>query len=662
MALLYPRLLAGQARPLHQQYKEMAPRDLAEHVAYRHESAVYVATGGDRIEERQLRKLRARVLEVAERAGFPEEPSRAARARFDLDLASLLHTEMDLMPAEAASGDVWAFLALVVLPDVAHWRYPRPPGDRVMASDLTRHVFGRLWWRAHLVRDPAAPEPYAALDILGEAAFDQIYARRKSLGGSPHLVRNILHAWAAVDLRGLAEREVLRDFLKRLLRLAPFVIFEALDDTELQAELRAVAEESVAALRPEETRPAIAEPVPTPAISSEPVQSPIHDLLAPFEAAAAALWPDKAQPATPEPPPTHAIPPEPVLSPEHDLFAPFEVTAQPPVSPTRRLTSLELCAGAGGLALGLESAGFDPVLLIDNRPVALETLRLNRPAWWVHEADLSTLDPASVLQQPGVPGIDLISGGLPRLKAAAAVARERGNDHELAVFHATLAFTRLLRPRALLIENVPDLVTSDTYAPLREAVQQELSSSGYSLRWFVLNAADYGVPQDRKQGILLAFASTSAAEAFRIPPHSPEPPISVGQALGPSMAARGWPRAAEWAAQATDVAPTLVGGSWERGGADLGPTGSKKVWARIGVDGGTVADEAPGPYFKWNPALGREGMMALTVEQAALLQGFPKDWAFAGRKTARYRQVGHASPPPVGEALGRAIHAALRTA
>ncbi|MEU6002468.1 DUF6339 family protein [Streptomyces sp. NPDC047197] len=619
MALLYPRLLAGQAKPLHQRYKEMPPHDLAEHVAYRHESAVYVATGGDRITEAQLRDLRARVLEAAARAGFPDESSRTARARFDLELAALLHSKMDLMPAEAASGDVWAFLALTLLPDIAYWRYPRPPGDRVVASDLTRHVFGRLWWRAHLVRDPVAPEPYAALDILGEAAFDQIYARRKSLGGSPHLVRNILHAWAAVDLQGLAERDVLRDFLKRLLRLAPFVIFEALDDTELQAELRSVAEESVAALRP-----------------------------------------DEAQQALSEPPPTHAISPGPVERPEFGpIWAPRPAAAPAPTSPARRLASLELCAGAGGLALGLEYAGFDPVLLIDNRPVALDTLRLNRPDWRLHEEDLSTLNPASLAQEPTLLGLDLISGGLPRVKAAAAVSRERGNDHELSVFRATLDLTRALRPRALLIENVPDLITSEMYRPLRDHVQQELSASGYAPLWFVLNAARYGVPQERKQGILLAFASPGAAEAFRIPPPSPEPPITVGQALGPTMAARGWPGAAQWAAQATEVAPTLVGGSWERGGADLGPTGSKRAWARIGVDGGTVANEVPDPDFEWNPALGREGMMALTVEQAALLQGFPKDWAFAGRKTARYRQVGHASPPPVGEALGRAIHAAL---
>nr|WP_055699337.1 DNA cytosine methyltransferase [Streptomyces silaceus] len=323
---------------------------------------------------------------------------------------------------------------------------------------------------------------------------------------------------------------------------------------------------------------------------------------------------------------------------------------------------MELCSGAGGLALGLEYAGFDPALLIDNRPITLDTLRLNRPGWRLLDADLSTLDPDSLRRQPGMQGLDLISGGLPRVKAAAAVARERGNDHELAVFHAALEITRTLRPRALLIENLPDLVTSETYAPLRDHVERELSASGYSPSWFVLNAAQHGVPQDRKQGILVAFASTAAAEAFRIPPRSPESPISVGQALGPSMAARGWPRAAEWAAGATEVAPTLVGGSWERGGADLGPTGSKRAWARIGVDGGTVANEVPGPEFVWDPLLGRDGMMALTVEQAALLQGFPKDWDFAGRKTARYRQVGHASPPPVGEALGRAIHAALSSA
>ncbi|WP_368811964.1 DNA cytosine methyltransferase [Kocuria sp. CPCC 205263] len=128
------------------------------------------------------------------------------------------------------------------------------------------------------------------------------------------------------------------------------------------------------------------------------------------------------------------------------------------------------------------------------------------------------------------------------------------------------------------------------------------------------------------------------------------------------MASRGWPDAEEWARQADRIAPTLVGGSWERGGADLGPTGSKKAWARMGVDGGTVADTVPGPDFRWQPSAGRPGMMPLTTLQAARLQGFPSDWHVAGRKTARYRQVANATPPPLARAVGHSIAIALASA
>jgi hypothetical protein len=248
MGFLYPRLLAGQAKPMHEAYRRMTLSDLTERVATNHKSAVYVATGGDRISEKGLRELRELVVGLAREAGFPNESTRQLRAAFDLGLAAALHAEMGVVPAEAASGDVWAFLALVLLPDVAYWRYPKPPGDRVLGTDLTRHVFGRMWWRAQLVHSPEDPAPYAALKVLGEAAFDQIYARRKALGGSPHLVKAILRVWNDLDLRGIDEREALRDFLKRLLRLAPFVLFESLSDQNLDGELRAVGRESVTAM------------------------------------------------------------------------------------------------------------------------------------------------------------------------------------------------------------------------------------------------------------------------------------------------------------------------------------------------------------------------------------------------------------------------------
>jgi DNA (cytosine-5)-methyltransferase 1 len=320
-----------------------------------------------------------------------------------------------------------------------------------------------------------------------------------------------------------------------------------------------------------------------------------------------------------------------------------------------RRASLEVCAGGGGLALGLERAGFDPVLLIDKHAIACETLRLNRPVWDIREMDLLDFDPVDHQQTYDV---DLLAAGLPRVKATAAVNRPRGSHLELELLKATVLLMHGVQPRALLVENVPDLVTKDAYAPIREFVGNELDHLGYRYRWFVLNAADYGVPQDRKQGILVAFKG-SAIDAFAEPPRRLEPPMTVGAVLEESMAAQGWSGAADWATHANRLAPTLVGGSWARGGADLGPSGTKTAWARMGVDGGTIADKVPETDFELDPSLGRAGMVALTVEQAAILQGFPDDWHFAGRKTARYRQVGHASPPPVGEALGLAIGAAL---
>ncbi|WP_338485227.1 DNA cytosine methyltransferase [Streptomyces sp. SCSIO 75703] len=321
-----------------------------------------------------------------------------------------------------------------------------------------------------------------------------------------------------------------------------------------------------------------------------------------------------------------------------------------------RLTSFEVCAGAGGLASGLEEAGFDPVLLLDNRPVACETLRLNRPRWDVRETDLLDFDPAA---EPQVYDVDLLAGGLPRVKSPAAAVRTRGDDPELSVLAAAVDLVYGVQPRALLLENVSDLVTRSEYEEVRAEVAGELEHLGYRHRWHVLNARDHGVPQSREVGLLVAFKG-DLIDRFAWPKPHVGPRPSVGRTLRDSMAARGWTGAAAWADQADVTAPTIVGGSWERGGADLGPTGAKRSWARIGVDGGTVADDVPDADFVWNPAAGRDGMVPLTVEQVAALQGFPPSWRIAGRKTARHRQVGNATPPPLARALGEAIASALR--
>ncbi|WP_411079282.1 DNA cytosine methyltransferase [Streptomyces sp. cmx-18-6] len=313
-----------------------------------------------------------------------------------------------------------------------------------------------------------------------------------------------------------------------------------------------------------------------------------------------------------------------------------------------KLRFVDVCAGAGGLALGLEKAGFDPALLLDRKAVACETLRLNRPAWNVLETDLLDFDPA---EHQHTYDVDLLSAGLPRVKSSATVARAE-TEEELRLLEATVLLAHSIQPRALLIENVPGLVDSPNFEGVREFIRKELEHLGYRFRWFVLNAADFGVPQDRKQGVLVALKERYFP-AFSPPVPTVSEHIPVGRALRRSMAARGWPGADAWAAQALSVAPTLVGGSDKRGGADLGPTGTKKAWARMRVNGGTLGNEVPGPDD--SPS----GVITITVPQAALLQSFPPDWVFAGKKTVRYRQIGHASPPPVGTALGRSIAAAL---
>ncbi|MER7896913.1 DNA cytosine methyltransferase [Streptomyces sp. NPDC096046] len=318
------------------------------------------------------------------------------------------------------------------------------------------------------------------------------------------------------------------------------------------------------------------------------------------------------------------------------------------------LTFVDVCSGAGGLALGLERAGFEPRLLLDEDDAAVTTLRTNRPQWNVLHTDLLDFDPA---EHPVSLDVDLLAAGLPRVKSNATVGRTDSGMEE-RLLEAAVYLVHAIRPRAVLIENVPGLAHADEYQRFRDFARAELAHLGYDFSWFVMNAVDFGVPQNRKQGVLLAV-ERQRAKAFRPPTPTVREPTTVGTALGPSMASRGWQDAARWAAQADQPAPTLVGGSKNRGGADLGPTGAKRKWATMGVNAHTVGDLVPGPDFIWDPQLGRDNMVKITVEQAALLQGFPGAWEIAGRKTARYRQVGHATPPPVGEALGRAVAEAL---
>ncbi|MFG2818294.1 DNA cytosine methyltransferase [Kitasatospora sp. NPDC048365] len=314
----------------------------------------------------------------------------------------------------------------------------------------------------------------------------------------------------------------------------------------------------------------------------------------------------------------------------------------------RRFSSLEICSGAGAQALGLERAGFDPVMLIDNNEYACRTINQNRRNWQVRCEDVLDFDPAD---HPETYDVDLLSGGLPRVRSAAAVRRAE-DETERKLLRAAIWLATAVRPKALLLENVPDLVEKDEYAEDRSWIEDELAHAGYRPSWKVLNAADFGVPQNRRSGFLVALAASHHTD-FVWPEPGGRAVVTVGETLGDSMAIRGWPGAALWAERADRPAPALIGGSARRGGADLGPTGSKRAWATIGIDGTNLADDFPAADF---PV---DGIPRLSVHQAAMIQSIPEDWIIYGRKTAAYRQIGHAMPPPLATAVGRAIAGAL---
>ena len=314
------------------------------------------------------------------------------------------------------------------------------------------------------------------------------------------------------------------------------------------------------------------------------------------------------------------------------------------------LEVIEICAGAGGQALGLERAGFEHALAVELDPTACATLRANRPGWKVAEGDVA--DPA-VWDPRAYGGIDLLAGGVPCPPFTVA-GRQLGATDERDLFAWAVELCGRMRPRALLLENVRGL-SMNRFGAYRQHVLDRLRELGYVPGWKLLHAADFGVPQLRPRSVLVALRPEDASW-FRWPAPLDEPPPTVGETLGDLMGARGWQGAARWVRRAGRIAPTIVGGSKKHGGADLGPTRAKRAWAELGVDGLGIADAPPGPHD--DPAMSPR----LTCEMVARLQGWQDNWGweFTGRKTARYRQVGNAFPPPVAEAVGGAIRRALR--
>lgn len=308
----------------------------------------------------------------------------------------------------------------------------------------------------------------------------------------------------------------------------------------------------------------------------------------------------------------------------------------------RPLTCVEICAGAGGQALGLAMAGFVHVALVEYEKDYCKVLKQNRPEWNVICADVRDFD--------GTPykGVDLLAGGVPCPPFSVA-GKQLGKEDERDLFPEAIRLIKEIQPRAVMLENVRGFLDSG-FDEYREQIFRSIRELGYVTHIKLLNASDYGVPQLRPRVVIIGIRKDQYG-AFSYPDEHTDGTPSVGEILYDLMKQNGWTGAKTWAQNANRIAPTLVGGSKKHGGPDLGPTRARNAWAELGVDGRGIANAAPEQDFV--------GMPRLTSRMMARIQGFPDTWTFGDKKTTACRMIGNAFPPPVAQAVGEKIKECL---
>jgi len=347
---------------------------------------------------------------------------------------------------------------------------------------------------------------------------------------------------------------------------------------------------------------------------------------------------------------------------------------------TTGLGVLSLFTGAGGLDLGLEAAGFSTRLCVENDPIACATLRTNRPKWTLAEtSDAVELakDPLAALKAAGLAKSDIVvlAGGppcQPFSKAGYWIENQpkRMNDPRADTINAYLDIVRAVKPPVLLFENVPAFAfkgKDEGITAFRAGLEAVNRSAGtnYAPSVFLVNAANYGIPQIRER--IFVVAARNGAE-FRMP----TPTHGAGSTRRYVTA---WDAIGELDEQSPDDSLS-VQGKW----ADLLPSipeGKNYLWHTL--EGGGLPlfgwrtrfwsfllklskrlpawtiQASPGPAigpFHWRNRL-------LSIDELARLQSFPKDYSIQGARTASRRQIGNAVPPMLAEVIGVEIRRQL---
>ncbi|WP_205934434.1 DNA cytosine methyltransferase [Rhizobium leguminosarum] len=321
------------------------------------------------------------------------------------------------------------------------------------------------------------------------------------------------------------------------------------------------------------------------------------------------------------------------------------------------LRVLELCAGGGGMALGLERAGFQPVALIEIDRQAAATLRRNRPNWPVVEADVRKVD-----FTPYKGKVDLLAGGVP-CTPYSTIGERKGKSDENDLLPEAVRAVREVRPKAFIFENVDGLLHAK-HADHVAAALRQFSKAGYATVIERINTRDYGVAQNRSR-VLLVGLRRDLSVSFRMPPKFPKMATNMGDAVADLMGANGWSGTGDWVNRMREMAVIDQTGNLIRTGilADTirgykgsGHKGEKARWLRNGVAYAPIAKAAPTD----EDARTERFVPCLTNRMRARLQGFPDDWEFVGGIPSVADQIGNAVAPVVAQAVGLAMYSALQ--
>jgi DNA (cytosine-5)-methyltransferase 1 len=314
---------------------------------------------------------------------------------------------------------------------------------------------------------------------------------------------------------------------------------------------------------------------------------------------------------------------------------------------------IELFAGAGGLALGMERAGLKANLLVEIDKDCVATLKANRPDWNVHAGDIRDFDFRGM-------EADVVTGGFPCQSFSYAGKRLGFQDTRGTLFFEFARAVKEVKPKLFLAENVSALENHDKGMTLRTMLSI-LREFGYDVSYKVVNAMEYGVPQKRKR---ILIVGTMPGVRFEFPKETGHI-VKLREALAKVPQSGGYefterrkfilshvPPGGSWVDLPVELQKEYMGKSFYSGG------GRRGMARRISWDEPSLT-LTTSPHQKQTDRIHPEETRPFTVREYARIQTFPDDWQFCGGLSSQYRQIGNAVPVKLAEAIGKQIVDAL---